>query len=79
VSVALNDVDNLALDHRRCHEAGTKKDADPEHSRKPDEFYKIIIDKTPGQTRCDLFSRQTRPGFDGWGNEAGKFDAPAPP
>jgi N6-adenosine-specific RNA methylase IME4 len=47
-----------------------------EHSRKPDEFYKIIADKTPGQNRCDLFSRQTRRGFDGWGNEAGKFDAP---
>jgi len=22
----------------------------------PDEFYKIIVDKTPDQTRCDLFS-----------------------
>jgi N6-adenosine-specific RNA methylase IME4 len=43
-----------------------------EQSRKPDEFYKIIVDKTPGQTRCDLFSRRTRSGFDGWGNEAGK-------
>jgi hypothetical protein len=23
---------------------------------------------------ADLFSRQTRPGFEGWGNEHGKFD-----
>jgi hypothetical protein len=27
--------------------------------------------------RCDLFSRETRPGFDGWGNEHGKFDVVA--
>jgi N6-adenosine-specific RNA methylase IME4 len=25
--------------------------------------------------RADLFARETRPGFDGWGNEHGKFDA----
>ncbi len=45
-----------------------------EHSRKPDEFYQIVLDRTPGLDRCDLFSRETRPGFDGWGNEHGKFD-----
>jgi len=47
-----------------------------EHSRKPDEFYRIVVDKTPGQLRCDLFSRETRVGFDGWGREHGKFDQP---
>jgi N6-adenosine-specific RNA methylase IME4 len=27
--------------------------------------------------RADLFARETRPGFDGWGHEHGKFDAGA--
>jgi N6-adenosine-specific RNA methylase IME4 len=49
-----------------------------EHSRKPDEFYDIVLSHTPQAIRrADLFSRQTRPGFDGWGNEYGKFDEPA--
>lgn len=48
-----------------------------EHSRKPDEFYSLVAANTPGMNRCSLFSRETRPGFDGWGNEHGKFD-PAP-
>ena len=45
-----------------------------EHSRKPDEFYRMVVERTPDQDRCDLFSRETRPGFDGWGREHGKFD-----
>jgi len=45
-----------------------------EHSRKPDEFYRMIVERTPNQERCDLFSRETRAGFVGWGNEHGKFD-----
>lgn len=48
-----------------------------EHSRKPQEFYDLIVDRTPGLTRCSLFSRETREGFDGWGNEATKFDGVA--
>jgi N6-adenosine-specific RNA methylase IME4 len=44
------------------------------HSRKPDEFYRLVSDRTSGMDRCDLFSRETRSGFDGWGNEHGKFD-----
>jgi N6-adenosine-specific RNA methylase IME4 len=47
-----------------------------EHSRKPDEFYGIVTEHTPAALRrADLFARETRPGFDGWGNEVGKFDA----
>jgi len=46
-----------------------------DHSRKPDEFYEIVTNHTPGAARCDLFSRETREGFIGWGNEHGKFDA----
>lgn len=45
-----------------------------EHSRKPDEFYEMVRAKTLGLNRCDLFSRQSHAGFDGWGNEHGKFD-----
>jgi N6-adenosine-specific RNA methylase IME4 len=45
-----------------------------EHSRKPDEFYKLVQEKTPGAYRCDLFSRATHPGFDGWGDQHGMFD-----
>lgn len=46
-----------------------------EHSRKPDEFYEIVRGRTlSALRRADLFSRETRPGFDGWGNEHGKFD-----
>lgn len=46
-----------------------------EHSRKPDEFYDIAIARTSRAIRrADLFVRETRPGFDGWGNEATKFD-----
>lgn len=54
-----------------------------EHSRKPDEFYRLVVKHTAGLRRADLFSRESRPGFDGWGDEAGKFDAsrasPSPP
>jgi N6-adenosine-specific RNA methylase IME4 len=46
-----------------------------EHSRKPDEFYDLVVNRTAcALRRADLFSRQTRPGFDGWGFEHGKFD-----
>ena len=45
-----------------------------EHSRKPDEFYRLVIKHTSGLRRADLFSRETRAGFDGWGAEHRKFD-----
>jgi len=48
-----------------------------EHSRKPETFYEQVIDRTPGLSRCDLFGRQSRAGFDVWGNEATKFDGVA--
>jgi N6-adenosine-specific RNA methylase IME4 len=43
-----------------------------EHSRKPDEFYEVVRRVSPGP-RIDVFSREDRPGFDSWGNEAGRF------
>lgn len=49
-----------------------------EHSRKPDEFYDLIRSKTKHMLhRVDLFSREMRPGFEGWGREHGKFDTPS--
>jgi N6-adenosine-specific RNA methylase IME4 len=44
-----------------------------EHSRKPDEFYQLVRERTQGR-RANLFSRQTREGFESWGLEHGKFD-----
>lgn len=48
-----------------------------EHSRKPDEFYRMLVAKTPGLDRCSLFSRESREGFDCFGDEVGKFDQQA--
>jgi N6-adenosine-specific RNA methylase IME4 len=39
-----------------------------EHSRKPDELYKIIEQCSPGPY-LELFARQARPGWIPWGNE----------
>jgi N6-adenosine-specific RNA methylase IME4 len=46
-----------------------------EHSRKPDEAYAAAEALMPGALRrADLFSRESRPGWSAWGNEAGRFD-----
>jgi len=45
-----------------------------EHSRKPEAAYIAAERLMPGARRCELFSRASRPGWDTWGNEAGKFD-----
>lgn len=49
-----------------------------QHSRKPEEFYDIVRKNTPGATRADLFTRQSREGFVKWGREATLFDAGEP-
>jgi len=46
-----------------------------EHSRKPDEFYAICERVKPQARRADLFCREQRPGWDGFGFERDKFDA----
>jgi N6-adenosine-specific RNA methylase IME4 len=46
-----------------------------EHSRKPDEWYSHLVDRTPkAMARAALFTRESRPGFECWGDEHGKFD-----
>lgn len=48
-----------------------------EHSRKPDEAYFACEKLAPAARRCDVFSRQRRPGWDSWGREVNKFKAGA--
>lgn len=43
-----------------------------EHSRKPDETYGRIERLFAGP-RCELFARNSRPGWSSWGNETKKF------
>lgn len=46
-----------------------------EHSRKPETFRDRVEQYVgPGVRIAELFSRSARPGWDAWGNEAGKFD-----
>jgi N6-adenosine-specific RNA methylase IME4 len=47
-----------------------------EHSRKPDEFYDIVRECSPGP-RLDWFSREEREGFKAHGNEKEKFNGRA--
>jgi len=44
-----------------------------EHSRKPEEAYRRIERLLPGPY-LELFARQSRPGWDGFGNQPGLFD-----
>lgn len=44
-----------------------------EHSRKPEEFYRRAQQYAAGPY-LEMFSRQSRPGWDAWGLEVGKFD-----
>jgi len=48
-----------------------------EHSRKPDDIHDRI-ERLVGGPYLELFARQSRPGWDCWGNEVDKF-APPPP
>lgn len=42
------------------------------HSAKPDSFYKQLKEYFEGP-RLDVFSRQVRSGYDGWGNQYGEL------
>jgi N6-adenosine-specific RNA methylase IME4 len=43
------------------------------HSRKPDEFYSMVESLCPG-SKLEMFSRQSRAGWQSWGAEQGLFD-----
>ena len=45
-----------------------------EHSRKPEEVMDRIEQMYPDMRKLEMFSRETRPGWDVFGNEVGKFD-----
>lgn len=46
-----------------------------ENSRKPDEAYAVAEHMTPpGAFRADVFARERRPGWDGFGDELDKFN-----
>ncbi|MYL97041.1 DNA methyltransferase [Novosphingobium sp. FGD1] len=47
-----------------------------EHSRKPEAQYEMVEALYAGPY-AEIFSRNTRPGWDAWGDEAGKFDEDA--
>lgn len=44
-----------------------------EHSRKPEEAFLEAEKLMPDAKRIEVFSRQRRPGWSNWGNEADKF------
>ncbi len=44
-----------------------------QHSRKPDEAFTAAEQLMPDARRIEVFSRQKRPGWSNWGNEAEKF------
>lgn len=46
------------------------------HSAKPDSFYQTIASHFAGN-RLDVFARQARQGYDGWGNEYGTLTTDA--
>lgn len=44
-----------------------------EHSRKPDEFY-AMVDELCAGSKLDFFSRETRPGWQSFGDQVGRFN-----
>lgn len=44
-----------------------------EHSRKPEEFYNLV-EQLCLAPRLDMFARQTRSGWDSWGDQTNFFD-----
>lgn len=47
------------------------------HSRKPEEAFAAAEQLMPGARRLELFARQGRPGWTGWGDQADHFDGEA--
>jgi N6-adenosine-specific RNA methylase IME4 len=49
-----------------------------EHSRKPDRVYEFV-ELYHAARKLEMFARETRPGWDVWGDQAGLFDCGAVP
>lgn len=62
-------VRTLAPGRRQVNIIQTRK---REHSRKPDELYPLIEACSPGPY-LELFARGPRPGWTGWGDQAGEY------
>lgn len=60
----------LAPGRRQVNLIGTRK---REHSRKPDEIYNVIEACSRGPF-IELFARDTRKGWTGWGNQASDYE-----
>ena len=45
-----------------------------EHSRKPDDLHTSLERMFPKADKCELFARESRPGWSTWGNQSTKFD-----
>ncbi|MFN6569898.1 MT-A70 family methyltransferase [Dendronalium sp. ChiSLP03b] len=47
-----------------------------EHSRKPPQFFELVEKLCPNMTKLEMFARESRVGWDCWGDEAEMFDRP---
>ncbi|MDZ8258951.1 MT-A70 family methyltransferase [Nostoc sp. ChiQUE01b] len=47
-----------------------------EHSRKPENFYQLVDKLCPDITKLEMFARESRDGWDCWGDQADLFDQP---
>lgn len=56
-------VGNTWFNVKRTYEGGV-----PKHSKKPEFFYELIEQTSPGK-KLELFARNKRDGWDSWGNE----------
>lgn len=63
-------VRTLAPGRRQVNLLGTRK---REHSRKPDEFYKIV-EACSWEPRLEIFARGTRPGWTTWGDQSENYE-----
>ncbi|UKP01139.1 MT-A70 family methyltransferase [Nostoc sp. UHCC 0870] len=45
-----------------------------EHSPKPPQFFELVDKLCPDMTKLEMFARESRDGWDSWGDEADLFD-----
>jgi N6-adenosine-specific RNA methylase IME4 len=47
-----------------------------EHSRKPEQFFELVEKLCPDMTKLEMFARESREGWDCWGDQVDLFDQP---